>query len=103
MTLEEILKQKYAPKDAEPSPKVDASTLSELELILRQRHCPDTLAAEPLQAAVEVVTKQVLPEDEEASEEDVNAFKAAIELLAAKERANKIVELAKQARKDKIK
>lgn len=78
--------------------KIDPSTLSGTELLLRQKHCPDTLAVSPSEAAVEVVTKQALPEDEEASEEDVRAFKAALELLAARERANKIVELAKQAR-----
>lgn len=81
--------------------KIDPATLSGTELILRQRHCPDTLAAGPLQAPVEAVTKQVLPEDEESSEEDVSAFRAAIELLAAKERARKMVELVKQAKLNK--
>ncbi|WP_456254998.1 hypothetical protein ACP3PM_22090 [Pseudomonas iridis] len=80
--------------------KIDPSTLSGTELILRQRHLPDTLAS-PSEAPVEAVVKQALPVDEEASEEHVNAFKAALELLAARERADKIVELAKQAQKNK--
>lgn len=80
--------------------KIDPSTLSGTELILRQRHLPDTLAS-PSEAPVEAVVKQALPAHEEASEEDVNAFKAALGLLAARERADKIVEMAKQAQKNK--
>lgn len=78
--------------------KIDQSTLSGTELILRQRHCPDSIAANSPEAATEVVTKEALSVDEEASEEDVEAFQKALELLAAKERARKIVELAKQAK-----
>lgn len=77
--------------------KIDPSTLSGTELILRQRHLPDTLAS-PSEAPVEIVTKQALPADEEASNEAVAALKAALELLAAKERAAKLVALAKQAK-----
>lgn len=81
--------------------KIDPSTLSGTELLLREKYAKDTLATDPLQAPVEVVTKEALPADEEASEEAVIAFKGALELLAARERANKIIELAKQAKKDK--
>jgi hypothetical protein len=77
---------------------IDPATLSGTELLLRKTYCPDTLATSPVGAPVEVVTKQALPADEEASEEAVIAFKAALELLAARERAHKIVELAKQAK-----
>jgi hypothetical protein len=78
--------------------KIDPSTLSGTELLLRLKYAKDTLATSPVEAPVEVVTKQALPVDEEASEEAVIAFKAALELLAARERAHKIVELAKQAK-----
>ena len=98
MTLEEMLRQKYEPKVAEPVSQIDPASLSELELILRQKHCPETLATSSPEAATEAVIKQALPEDEEASEEAVIAFKAALELLAAKERAAKLVALAKQAK-----
>lgn len=81
--------------------KIDPATLSGTELLLRKTYCPDTLATSPSEASVEAVVKQALPADEEASEEDVKAFKAALELLAARERAEKIVELAKQAKKNK--
>lgn len=81
--------------------KIDPNTLSGTELLLRQKHCPGTLAVSPSEAAVEAVTKQALPEGEEAFKEHVAAFKAALELLAARERANKLVELAKQAKLNK--
>ncbi|WP_460163461.1 hypothetical protein [Pseudomonas sp. S2_F03] len=81
--------------------KINPSTLSGTELLLRQKRRPDTLVTEPLQAPVEAVTKQVQAEDEEASEEAVSAFKAAIELLEAKEHARKIVEAVKQANLNK--
>ena len=101
MTLEEMLRQKYEPKVAEPVSQIDPASLSELELILRQKHCPETLAPSLSEAATEAVTKQALPADEEASEEAVAAFKAALELLAAREHASKIIELAKQAKLNK--
>lgn len=69
MTLEEMLREKYEPKVAEPVSQIDPASLSELELILRQKHCPETLATSSPEAATEVVTKQALPADEEASEE----------------------------------
>ncbi|QYY82137.1 hypothetical protein [Pseudomonas germanica] len=78
---------------------IDPATLSGTELLLRKTYCPDTLATSPVEAPVEVVTKQAV--DEEASEEDVNAFKAALELLAARDRAAKMIEMAKQAHKNK--
>jgi hypothetical protein len=78
--------------------KIDPSTLSGTELLLRLKYAKDSLATSPVETPVEVVTKQALPVDEEASEEAVVAFKAALELLAARERAHKIVELAKQAK-----
>jgi hypothetical protein len=81
--------------------KIDPSTLSGTELLLRQKFARDTLATISSEAPVEAVVKQALPADEEASEEHVNAFKAALELLAARERADKIVEMAKQAQKNK--
>jgi hypothetical protein len=81
--------------------KIDPSTLSGTELLLREKYAKDTLATSSSEAPVEAVVKQALPADEEASEEDVNAFKAALELLAARERADKIVEMAKQAQKNK--
>lgn len=81
--------------------KIDPSTLTGTELILRQRHCPDTIAVSSPEAAVEAVTKQALPADEEASEEAVAAFKAALDLLEAKGRADKLVELVKQAKLNK--
>ncbi|MDT3310613.1 hypothetical protein QZR14_04510 [Pseudomonas sp. rhizo66] len=82
---------------------IDPATLSGTELLLRQTYCPDTLATSPVAAPVEVVAKQALPVDEEASEEAVIAFKAALELLAVKERAAKLVEAAKKEREDKNK
>lgn len=81
--------------------KIDPSTLSGTELLLRQKFAKDTLATSPSEAPVEAVTKQALPADEEASEEAVAAFKAALELLAAREHASKIIELAKQAKLNK--
>ena len=81
--------------------KIDPSTLSGTELLLREKYAKDTLATTPSEAPVEAVVKQALPLDEEASEEDVNAFKAALELLAVRERADKIVEMAKQDQKNK--
>lgn len=78
--------------------KIDPSTLSGTELLLRQKFAKDTLAIGSPEAATEGVTKQALPTDEAASEEAVIAFKAALDLLAARERANKLVALAKQAR-----
>lgn len=81
--------------------KIDPTTISGTELLLREKYARDTLAASPSEAPVAAVVKQALPVDKEASEEDVNAFKAALELLAARERAQKIVELAKQAKKNK--
>lgn len=81
--------------------KIDPSTLSGTELLLREKYAKDTLVTSPSEAPVEAVVKQSLPADEEASEEDVKAFKAALELLAARGRADKIVEMAKQAQKNK--
>jgi hypothetical protein len=81
--------------------KIDPSTLSGTELLLREKYAKDTIATSPSEAPIEAVVKQALPADEEASEEDVSAFKAALELLAARERADKIVEIAKQAQKNK--
>jgi hypothetical protein len=78
--------------------KIDPSTLSGTELLLRLKYAKDTLSTSPVETPVEVVTKQALPVDEEASEEAVIAFKAALELLAVRERAHKILELAKQAK-----
>ena len=78
--------------------KIDPSTLSGTELILRQKYAQDTIATSPPEAATEAVNKQALPTDEEASEEAVIALKAALELLAARERADKLVALAKQAK-----
>ncbi|WLH44234.1 hypothetical protein [Pseudomonas beijingensis] len=80
---------------------IDPATLSGTELLLRQKHCPETLATSSPDATTGAVTKQALPADEEASEEAVIAFKAALELLAARERAKKIIELAKQAKLNK--
>ena len=81
--------------------KIDPSTLSGTELLLREKYAKETLATSSPEAATEVVTKQAPPADEEASEEAVIAFKAALELLAAKERARKIIALAKQAKLNK--
>ncbi|MCQ6258402.1 hypothetical protein [Pseudomonas sp. Q11] len=81
--------------------KIDPSTLSGTELLLRQKFAKDTLATSSSGVTTEAVTKQALPAGEEASEEAVIAFKAALELLAARERANKIIELAKQAKLNK--
>ncbi|WP_367083636.1 hypothetical protein ABV589_22040 [Pseudomonas sp. HOU2] len=81
--------------------KIDPSTLSGTELLLRLKYAKDTLSTSPVETPVEVVTKQALPVDEEASEEAVIAFKAALELLAAKERAAKLLEAAKKAHEDK--
>jgi hypothetical protein len=81
--------------------KIDPSTLSGTELLLREKYAKDTLATSPSEAPVEAVVKQALPADEEASEEDVNAFKAALELLAARDRSAKMIEMAKQAHKNK--
>ena len=80
--------------------KIDPTTLSGTELLLRQKFARDTLATSPSEAPVAPIVKQSLLVGEEASEEDVIAFKAALELLAARERADKIVELAKQAQKN---
>ncbi|OPK06120.1 hypothetical protein [Pseudomonas sp. VI4.1] len=106
MNTEEILKQKYSPKVAVPTPQLDSATLSGTELLLREKYARDTIAKDtiatsPSEAAVEAVTKEALPVDEEASEGAVAAFKAAMELLelkAAGERAKKLVETIKRAR-----
>ncbi|WP_159815013.1 hypothetical protein [Pseudomonas sp. 18058] len=74
--------------------KIDPATLSGTELLLREKYAKDTLATSPSEPPVDAV-------DEEASEEDVNAFKAALELLAARDRAAKMIEMAKQAHKNK--
>lgn len=81
--------------------KIDPSTLSGTELLLREKYAKDTLATSSPEAPTGAVTKQALPTDEEASKEAVIAFKAALELLAAKERARKIIALAKQAKLNK--
>jgi len=81
--------------------KIDPSTLSGTELILREKYAKDTVVVSSPEAAVEAVTKQALPADEEASEEAVAAFKAALDLLEAKGRADKLVELVKQAKLNK--
>ncbi|WRH93496.1 hypothetical protein RCC30_05820 [Pseudomonas fluorescens] len=81
--------------------KIDPSTLSGTELLLREKYAKDTLATIPSEAPVEAVVKQALPADEEASEEHVNAFKAALELLVVRDRAAKMIEMAKQAHKNK--
>jgi len=80
---------------------IDPATLSGTELLLRQTYCPHTLATSPVEVSVEIVTKLAPSVDEEASEEAVIAFKAALELLAAKERAAKLLEAAKKAHEDK--
>ncbi|WP_147453675.1 hypothetical protein [Pseudomonas prosekii] len=73
--------------------------MDNLTRILLTKYQPDSpLLQEALQAPVEAVTKQALSADEEASTEAVIAFKAALELLAARERADKLVALAKQAK-----
>ena len=79
------------------SDKIDPSTLSGTELILRQRHLPDTLAS-PSEPATATVTKEAPPVDEKASEEDVAAFKRALELLELKARAAEIIKMAQQAK-----
>jgi hypothetical protein len=98
MTLEQILKLKYAPKDAEPAPKVDASTLSELELILRQRHCPDTLATEPLQAPV---LSEALPMHKEVVKASVMSAEELAEIIEVELRNRQLIELAKQDKLNK--
>ena len=80
--------------------KIDPSTLAGTELILRQRHLPDTLAS-PSEAVTATVTKEASPVDEVASEEDVVAFKRALELLELKARAAEIIKMAKQAKLNK--
>lgn len=76
--------------------------MDNLTKILLTKYQPDSpLLQEPSQAPVEAVTKEALPLDEEASEEAVAAFKAALELLelkAAGERARKLVETIKRAK-----
>lgn len=81
--------------------KIDPSTLSGTELLLREKYAKDTLVASPSEAPVEVVVKQAPPENEEASEEDVAAFKRALDLLELKARAAEIIKMAKQAQKNK--
>jgi thymidylate kinase len=81
--------------------KIDPSTLSGTELLLREKYAKDTLVTSPSETPVEAIVKQALPANEEASEEHVNAFKAALELLAARDRAAKMIEVAKQAQKNK--
>lgn len=78
--------------------KIDPNTLSGTELILRRAHCPDTLATSSPEPTTAAVTKEATPVDEEASEEDVAAFKAALELLELKARAAEIIKMAKQAK-----
>ena len=102
MNTEEILKQKYTTqKDAQPAPQVDPATLSGTELLLRAKYLKATIAVSPSGAAVEGVTKQALRVEEEVSEEAVMALKAALELLEARERARKLIELAKKASEGK--
>lgn len=81
--------------------KIDPSTLSGTELLLRQKFAKDTLATSSPEAITEAVTKQALSTDEEVPEEVLVAYRKALELLAARERAAKIVEMAKQAQKNK--
>jgi len=104
MNTEQILKHKYAPKDAESAPQVDPATISATELLIREKFAKDTIAVSPSEPSVGAVTKQAHPVDEEASPEAVEAFKAALELLekkASAKRARELVETIKRAKEGK--
>ena len=79
--------------------------MDNLTKILLTKYQPDSpLLQEPPQAHIEVVSKEALPVDEEASEEAVEAFKAAVELLekkASAKRARELVETIKRAKEGK--
>ncbi|MFJ2684034.1 hypothetical protein ACIOYV_09855 [Pseudomonas sp. NPDC087342] len=79
--------------------KIDPNTLSKTELILREKYAKDTLVTSSPEPTTVTVTKEAV--DEEASEEDVAAFKRALELLELKARAAEIIKMAKQAKANK--
>lgn len=101
MTLEQILKLKYAPKDAEPVPKVDPDTLSGTELILREQFAKDTLATSSPKALQAPVLSEALPMHKEVVKASVMSAEELAEIIEVELRNRQLIELAKQDKLNK--
>lgn len=81
---------------------IDPATLSGTELLLRQKHCPETLIAlsspEAPQAPVVVEALPVRKETAKASDMSIEEL---VEMMEVELRNRKLVEAAKQAQKNK--
>lgn len=81
--------------------KIDPSTLSGTELLLRLKYAKDTLATSSPEALQEVVLDEALPVYEDAIKVSQGEAGSYAEMLLLQERARKLVEAVKQAQKNK--
>ncbi|WP_156331389.1 hypothetical protein [Pseudomonas kilonensis] len=81
---------------------IDPATLSGTELLLRQKHCPETLIALSSPGAPQApVAVEVLPVHKEAAKASDMSIEELAEMMEVELRARKLVEAAKQAQKNK--
>ncbi|WP_236196151.1 hypothetical protein [Pseudomonas glycinae] len=79
----------------------DPASLNGTELLLRQRYCPETLAASSPEAPQGLVMDDVLPAHQEALKASDMSAEELAEMIEVELRNQKLIELARQAQKNK--
>jgi len=80
---------------------IDPASLNGTELLLRQKHCPETLAASSPEAPQGIVMDGVLPAHQEVLKASGMSVEELAEMVQVELRNQKLIELARQAQKNK--
>lgn len=78
---------------------IDPATLSGTELLLRMKYQPDSLATTPSESATGVAGKEALPVYKDTNSIAQNSPEELADWITLKLQADKIVELAKKAKR----
>jgi hypothetical protein len=81
--------------------KIDPATLSGTELLLRQKHCPETLLISSPEALQDPVVFEMPSVHIEVLKASGMSAEELAEMIEIELRSHKIIELAKQAKKNK--
>lgn len=80
---------------------IDPASLNGTELLLRQKHCPETLAESSPEALQGLVMADVSPVYQEVLKASDMSAEELAEMIEVELRNQKLIELARQAQKNK--
>jgi hypothetical protein len=80
---------------------IDPASLNGTELLLRQKHCPETLAASSPEAGQGLVVDDVLPVHQEVLKASDLSAEELAEMIEVELRNHQLIEMAKQTKKNK--